>query len=45
MKKIVIATILLGGLLFGMTACGSASKEVTEASIETVQVDVKETDT
>lgn len=44
MKKI-IATILLGGLLFGMTACGSASKEVTEASNETVQEEVKETET
>lgn len=44
MKKI-IATILLGGLLFGMTACGSASKEVTEVSNETVQEEVKETET
>lgn len=44
MKKI-IATILLGGLLFGMTACGSAPKEVTEDSNETVQEEVKETET
>lgn len=44
MKKI-IATILLGGLLLGMTACGSAPKEVTEDSNETVQEEVKETET
>lgn len=42
MKKIVIATILLSGLIFGTTACGSTVDVSTDVANETVQEEVAE---